>query len=234
MISVWSMSIAQLRDPRFRRVLWFGIALAIALLFAMYAVVLLVVQLLMPGPLFLPISGEVQGLSSLFSIGSILYLTGLSVFLMVPVASAFTGLYLDDVADAVEAEHYPGLPPRNRVPFGEAWRDALNYFGLLIILNFVGMAAFAVSGGFGIVALWALNGFLLSREYFTMIARRRHDPDAARALQKRHALRLWVPGVVMAVGLTVPVINLILPLLGAAVFTHMYNRLNPASPASSA
>jgi CysZ protein len=32
---------------------------------------------------------------------------GLSVFLMVPVASMFTGLFLEDVAAAVEARHYP-------------------------------------------------------------------------------------------------------------------------------
>ncbi len=36
----------------------------------------------------------------------------LSAVLMVPVAAAFTGVFLDEVADAVEARHYPHLVPQ--------------------------------------------------------------------------------------------------------------------------
>ena len=39
---------------------------------------------------------------------------GLSVFLMVPVASAFTGFFLEDVAEAVEDRHYPAPAARAR------------------------------------------------------------------------------------------------------------------------
>lgn len=232
MIRAYIDAFTQLRDPRYRRLLWIGVALSLALLFVLYAFVLLIVQLLIPGALFLPITGQVQGLSSLFSLGSILYLLGLSVFLMVPVASIFTGLYLDDVADAVEAEHYRGLEPRNRIPLRESIGDGLRYFGLLVALNVLGMAVFAISNGWGIAILWAVNGFLLSREYFTMILRRRHDAEAARALFRRDFYWLWLPGVVLAIGLSIPVVNLAMPLVGAAVFTHLYHRLHPQQDAT--
>lgn len=227
MIFAYRNAVTQLRDPRYRRLLWIGIALSVLLLFLLYAFVLLLVQLLIPGALFLPITGQVQGLSSLFSLGSILYLLGLSVFLMVPVASIFTGLYLDDVADAVEAEHYRGLSSRNRVPLREAIPDGLRYFGMLVALNVLGMAVFAVSNGWGLATLWIVNGILLSREYFTMVARRRSDAEGARALYKRDFYWLWLPGVVLAIGLSIPVVNLAMPLVGAAVFTHIYHRLHP-------
>ncbi len=228
MIRAYIDAFTQLRDPRYRRLLWIGVALSLVLLFLIYAFVLLIVQLLIPGALFLPISGQVQGLSSLFSLGSILYLLGLSVFLMVPVASIFTGLYLNDVADAVEAEHYRGLDERNSMTFREAIIDGLRYFGLLVAVNVLGMAVFAVSNGWGMTILWVVNGFLLSREYFTMILRRRHDPDESRALFRRDFYWLWLPGVVLAIGLSIPVLNLAMPLVGAAVFTHLYHRLHPA------
>ena len=48
---------------------------------------------------------------------------------MVPVASAFTGLFLDDVADAVEARHYPDLPPAPRLGLAESLREALGFWG---------------------------------------------------------------------------------------------------------
>lgn len=226
MITAYRLAITQLRDPRYRRLLWPGIALALVLLFVLYAFVLLIVQLLAPGALFLPITGQVQGVGSLFSFGSILYLLGLSVFLMVPVASIFTGLYLNDVADAVEAEHYPDLPARNRIGLRESVNDGLRYFGLLVALNVLGMGVFAISNGWGIVLLWAVNGVLLAREYGTMIARRRHDADTARALTKRRLWRLWLPGSLLAAGLSVPVLNLVMPLVGAAMFTHMHHRLS--------
>ena len=227
MIFAYRHAFTQFRDPRYRKYLWIGVALSAVLLFVLYAFVLTLVQLLMPGALFLPITGQVQGLSSLFSLGSILYLVGLSVFLMVPVASIFTGLYLDDVADAVEAEHYRGLPERVRVPFGEAISDGLRYFGLLVGLNVLGMALFAVSNGWGLATLWLVNGVLLSREYFTMIARRRNDAATARELYKRDFYWLWLPGAILAIGLSIPIVNLVMPVVGAAVFTHLYNRIHP-------
>lgn len=229
MIRAYMNAVTKLRDPQYRKLLWLGVALSLALLFMLYAFVLLIVQILIPGALFLPITGQVQGLSSLFSLGSIIYLLGLSVFLMVPVASVFTGLYLNDVADSVEKDSYPGLPPRNRVPFRESLNDGLRYFGLLVGLNVIGMGVFAISNGWGMAILWIVNGFLLSREYFTMVARRRHDLEAARALQKQHMLGLWLPGIVLAIGLSVPVLNLAMPLVGAAVFTHLYHARVPVA-----
>lgn len=228
MIRAYSLAITQLRDRRYRRLLWLGVALSMALLIGMAALLFLIIQPLIPGALFLPLVGPVQEVSATVSFATVLYLPWLSIFLMVPVASIFTGLFLNDVADAVEAEHYRIEDPRNPVPFRESINDALRYFGLLVAVNLLGMAVFAISSGWGIVILWLLNGFLLSREYFTMIARRRHGPEEARALQKQHLLPLWFPGILLAVGLTVPVLNLAMPLVGAAVFTHLYHaRVRP-------
>lgn len=228
MIFAYRHAFTQLRDPRYRRLLWIGMALSLALLIGLAALAFLIIQILVPGALFLPIVGQVQDVSAGFSFGTLLYLPWLSVFLMVPVASIFTGLYLDDVADAVEAEHYRSDEIRNRVPWREAISDSLRYFGLLVAVNLLGMAVFAISSGWGIAILWAANGFLLSREYFTMIARRRNPSEAARSLFQRDFYWLWLPGVILAIGLSIPVVNLAMPLVGAAVFTHLYHRLHPA------
>lgn len=232
-LSSFFAALGQIGDPRFRKVLWLGVALAIALLFAMYAAVLLVVQLFTPDSLTLPFVGEVTGLTGLLSAASILFLLILSVFLMVPVASAFTGLFLDDVADAVEERHYPRYSPAPRASFWTSLIESARYFWVLVALNLVGLLVTLFTGPLGMGLLWLINGFLLSREYFTMIALRRLDAVQARAMLRDNRIRLWVAGTLMAMPLSIPILNLVIPVLGAATFTHLYHRLSAGNAHAS-
>lgn len=224
-LKAYLRALRQFGDPVFRRVVWLGLGLALALLFAMYAGLLLVVDIFTPDTLTLPLAGEVLGLGTLLSVGSLVVMLALSIFLMAPVASAFTGLYLDDVADRVEAEHYVHLPAAPRAGLWVTLTDSARYFSLLVGLNLLGIILFAVSGGLGIVALWAINGFLLSREYFSLVALRRLNPETVAALRRAWRVRLWIAGVVLAVPLSVPVINLFVPVLGVAAFTHLFHAI---------
>jgi uncharacterized protein involved in cysteine biosynthesis len=218
-------ALAQIGDRRFRRVMWLGIALAFALLFAIYALFLWAIDGLDPGTITIPLAGEVRGVGTLLSFGSILFMIGLSVFLMVPVASAFTGLFLEDVAAAVEDRHYPDLPPVPRLPLWDVVSDSVNYFGLLVGVNAVALAGYIFTGPLIPVFFWALNGLLLGREYFMLVAMRRLGRQGARAMRARHFWRVWGAGTLMAVPLSVPILNLVIPVLGAATFTHLYHRL---------
>lgn len=77
------------------------------------------------------------------------------------------------------------------------------------------------------VIFWMVNGYLLGREYFTLVALRRLGRERAEALRRRHALRIWLLGTAMTVPLSLPLLNLIVPLIGVAVFTHQFHRLAP-------
>jgi uncharacterized protein involved in cysteine biosynthesis len=70
-----------------------------------------------------------------------------------------------------------------------------------------------------------MNGFLLGREYFQIAAMRREGREGAKALRKRHIGTIWLAGCLMALPLSIPVVNLLIPVLGAATFTHLYHRL---------
>lgn len=221
-------ALRQLADPQFRRVLLFGVLLSVALLVGVYAGFLALIEWLTPESIDIPFVGPVGGLDTLLSIGSALFMLGLSVFLMVPVASAFTGLFLEDVAQAVEDRHYPGLPPATKISFLDNTVETLNFFGLLIAVNAGALLLYGFAGPFIPVVFWAVNGFLLGREYFTVVATRRLGRAAARDLRKRHALQIWIAGTLMAAPLTVPLVNLLIPVLGAATFTHLFHRLQAA------
>ena len=66
---------------------------------------------------------------------------------MVPVASAITSLFLDDVADAVEAKHYPTISQQPRTPFGEALRDTFAFLGVIIVVNLLALILYVKWSG---------------------------------------------------------------------------------------
>lgn len=221
----FAKAVAQLSDSRFRRVLWFGIALTVALLFGIYALLLAGINSLDAEVLTLPLVGEITWVKDLLGWGSILLMIVLSFFLMVPVASAFTGLFLEDVARAVERKHYPSLPSPPRIPFRENLTDSLNFLGLLLVVNVLALGVYAFLNVFSPLVFWAINGYLLGREYFQMAAMRRLGRARAKALYKQNWVEIWLAGVLMAIPLTIPLINLLIPILAAATFTHMFHRL---------
>ena len=223
--SDFAKAVAQLTDRRFRRVLWLGLVLTFALLIGIYALFLWFIQTFAPDSMALPVIGDVEWVGALLSVGSLLVMVALSVFLMVPVASAFSGLFLEDVAQAVEDRHYPTLPPVPRQSFGQTVIDTVNFFGLLVAVNLVAVLAYGFAGPAAPLVFWALNGFLLGREYFQLAAMRRLGRAGAKALRRHHPFQIWFAGILMAVPLSIPLVNFLVPVLGAATFTHLFHRL---------
>ncbi|WP_174213623.1 EI24 domain-containing protein [Paragemmobacter aquarius] len=223
-------ALSQVTDSRFRRVLALGLALTIGLLVALWVATLELVRWFTPDTLTLPWLGEVTWLDTAASAGSVLILLLASTVLMVPVASAFTGLFLDRIADAVEARHYPALPPARSQTMSEQVTGSLGFFGLIIAANLIALAVWPFTGPFAPLLFWALNGFLLGREYFTLAALRHLTPAQAKRLYRTNRLTIWAAGILMAAPLSIPLVNLFIPVLGAATFTHIFHALKKRSP----
>tara|TARA_R110002124_G_scaffold135697_3_gene298738 strand:+ start:1618 stop:2319 length:702 start_codon:yes stop_codon:yes gene_type:complete len=224
-LSSFLAAVRQIGDARFRRVLILGLVLTVALLVAVYAAFLGLLQWSVGDEATLPLIGEVTWLNDLLTWSSIGVMLILSVFLMVPVASAITSLFLEDVADAVEARHYPHLPPANRISFLDGLRDTIAFLGVIIVANLLALIVYVFLAPFALFIFWGMNGFLLGREYFTLAAMRRVGRDRAKVLRRKHFVTIWAAGILMAMPLSVPLVNLIIPILGAATFTHIFNRL---------
>jgi uncharacterized protein involved in cysteine biosynthesis len=218
-------ALGQLGDRRFRRVVGLGVLLALALLFAMYVLFLQAIWWLSPETVVLPVIGPVSGVETFLGWASLFLMIGLSVFLMVPVASAFAGFFLEDVTDAVEDRHYPNLPPATPLTLGEGLRQSVNFLGVVIAVNLGALFLYPFVGPGIPLVFWAINGFLLGREYFSLVALRRLPPHEVKAMRRRNRWTLWIAGTLMAAPLSVPILNLVIPVLGVATFTHLYHRL---------
>ena len=225
-LTAFFRALAQLTDRRFRSVLWRGIGLTVALLVGIYAALLALIEWLTEEPITLPGVGEVTWVGDLLGWGSLGLMLILSIFLMVPVASAITSLFLDEVAEAVEDKHYATLPPVPRIGFWDGLRDTVNFLGVLIAANIFAFILYAIFPFAAFFIFYALNGYLLGREYFQLAAMRRIGREGAKALRKKHQSTVWIAGCLMAVPLSFPLVNLVIPILGAATFTHLYHALS--------
>lgn len=238
--SDFAKALTQVFDPRFLKVLLKGIGLTIALLIGFYFGLSNLLSWLLPDSIsifgyqvatFRSTEGWDTAMEWL-SLGVVLLM---SIFLMVPVASAFTGIFLDDIASAVEDKHYPHLPPAPKIPMSEVIGDTLGFLGILVLANLLALIAYVILlvlflGFLAPVMFIGLNGYLLGREYYQMVAMRRLGKVAAKRSRSRNAGRVWWAGILMTLPLSIPLINILVPILACATFTHQFHRLETSNP----
>jgi CysZ protein len=231
MIRAASLSLAQLFDSRFLRVLGIGAVLTL-LLFALLAVaggwgLTAAFAQLSPGrlPSWLARSwGWMDGL--LAALGGLGLFAGL-LFLFPAVATLVMGVLLDDVVDAVEERHYPAArAPRPTGKLEGLWLGLASGGRMLLInlalLPVYGLLLFTGVGPFILYLL--VNGYLLGRDFVQMIAIR----HLGRAGEKAHRAKTFndqfAVGVLTSLLYLVPFVNLLAPLLGAAMATHVFHQ----------
>ena len=145
-------------------------------------------------------------------------------FLVAPVSAVVAGLFLDGAAEAIERRDYPRDPPGRALPLGVAIPMALRFLGVVILANLLALVLLLVPG-VNAVAFLAVNGYLLGREFFDFAAMRQRPIAEARALRRRHAGTVLLAGLVLAALIAVPLVNLVVPLFGAAMMVHLHKAI---------
>jgi CysZ protein len=166
-------------------------------------------------------------LETLAAVGAGLGLFVMFFFLMGPVTSMFAGLFLDQVATKVEAKHYPADEPGVPLSGFRAILISVQFFLLVLIVTLLALPL--VFTGFGVLALFMINAYLLSREYFEMVAMRHMASEEAKALRKANASQVFVSGLIPAALALVPIINLIVPIFSTSYFTHIFKQAQVSS-----
>lgn len=221
-------ALGQIGDRRFTGLLIRSLALTVGLLVALAALAAWVMGFL-PESVALPWIGEIPLPSALFqglAFGSVLWL---SSFLMFPVAAMFVSLSLESITDAVEERHYPADRGTRSISLIESVGSAVRFALVVIGVNLVALIPYLLAGPLAPLVFLAVNGYLLGREYFQLVAERHLPPREAENFRRRYGFRVWLAGTLMSVPLTVPIFNLVIPVLGVATFTHQFHRLRASA-----
>ena len=147
-----------------------------------------------------------------------------ALFLM-PTVAAFVGsFFVDDVADVVEHTHYPADPPGRALSILRATIEGLKFAALTLIVYLCALP-FILFAGLGFLILLVANAYLLGREYFELAAMRFRPPEEARAMRKQHAGAVFVAGLIVAVFVSIPIVNFATPVFAMAFMVHVHKRL---------
>ena len=131
---------------------------------------------------------------------------------------------MDDIADAVEARYYPDLTPAPGLSFLATAIVTLRFLATIVFLNIV-LLVFLLLGPFFPFVFYAVNGYLLSREYFELVALRRVDTETMKVLRRANRGQLFAAGVIVMVLLTIPLVNLLAPVVATAAMVHLFEKL---------
>lgn len=239
LLSAWTRALNQLGEPRFLRVILIGVAGAVGVFAALwilaYAAYVSITWTALP--LIGPGLDWLLGLwliGDLFAGGAFLaVMVAVTYFLFPAVMTGIVSIFLEDVVDLVDARHYPAQGKARDLPIAEAVLNAVGFFGVVVAVNLIALPLYAVFFlvlGFGLLLYYFVNGYLIGREYFEMVAFRRLDRAQARALRRKHRGSVLGFGVVAAFLMTVPIVNLVAPALAAAAMAHLFMRLQGIRP----
>ncbi len=218
-------ALGQLNDRVFLGVLVQSLALSGLVFFALHALAIWIVHGM------LALHGWWAWLADI--LGSVAA-SALAMWLFLPLAAVIGTLFMDRIARAVERRWYPGLPPAAGAPVtSQIWQGLA--LGLrILLLNLMALLCVLLVPGLGLLLGWAVAAYGMGRGLFVAVAMRRMPRAAAEQVYRRGRWVVLAQGAAMALAGTVPLLNLLIPVIGTAAMVHVLDRaiggMRPCAP----
>jgi uncharacterized protein involved in cysteine biosynthesis len=241
MFAALRKAIAQCSDPKFRSVLLRSVGLSLVVFIILWIVAGLGLAWL-GGWLFdwLVVKGVtgtwldiLEWVLGALSLAGVLFAS----FILFPaVMVMIMSILLEEIAEAVERHHYPGLPPGRAQPIGEMLRSGLAFAAVTVGLNLLVLPFYLLLlfvPPLNLFLFYGLNGYLFGREYFEIVALRRLDAPDAKRMRRRFRGRLFLAGAMIAFMMTVPLVNLFAPIVATGFMVHIFEALRSRNAAAA-
>jgi uncharacterized protein involved in cysteine biosynthesis len=222
MLRAFDLALRQLSDPKLRTVLWQSLGLSLVLQIAIAVLVWWALQSFAHFQW-----GWVNDLIRWLGGAAV---TVLAVLLFPASFGIVVSIFMERIADIVEARHYPQLGRARGIPIWTGIWTGVVFLLAVIALNLVMLPLYLVAlfvAGLGAVLFYAINGLLTGRMYYEQVALRRLSPAEVKAWRRANTGILWLTGIAIVFLGTIPILNLIVPVLGTAAMVHVAQTLTP-------
>ena len=227
MINDFSKALNQLRDPQIIRPLLYSAIAALVMLSAMLVLSIWLIKSAGIGgwtPSWTFLSFLNNAIQLLFDIIPIL----IAIFLFPTAAVFLQAFVLDNVIEAVEARHYPGHKSSHHQRWHEIAIGSFRFAVLAIALNLclliISIFLLFAAPPLAPIPFYLVNGYLLGREYFSLVAVRHLTASNTNLLRKRNKRANLRDGVFLTFLFSMPIINLVAPILATSYMTHRFHR----------
>lgn len=176
MLRAFAEGFLQLKDPRVFKLVLRSAVLALLIYVALFAAIVWVLR-------HTEVS-EIAWIEALADWGAGLAAGVVATLLFPGLVTAILSAFLDSVATAVEALHYPALGPARQIPIGEAIGSALKLAAWTIGINILFLPLYLVLmflTPLNVIVFAAINGRLIGRDFS-----RRSRSDACRHRPSRN------------------------------------------------
>ena len=151
-----------------------------------------------------------------------------ALFLFTPVAALVASLFVDRIAAAVEARHYPWLPPLQPAPLSQQLWDGVALGWRVLMMQLLAVLLALLLPGLGFALGLVIGAWAIGRGLFVAVAMRRMQRPAAMAAYRHSRLSVLLQGGMISAAGLVPILNLIAPVLGIAAMVHvLHDRAAP-------
>ena len=220
MINLFLISFSQLPDPAFRRVIIKAILLSVFVFVFLAIIVWFVLSETNFFTFWL-----FEAFADIF--GGITAVV-IAWLLFPTLASFFITLFLEDIVEAVECRYYPDTLLEKINNPSAMFIISLRFTAIALFLNILAIPFYFFTIWFpplGIFVFYCLNGYLLGREYFELVALRHIKMEDIPSIRKANRLKLFLFGSVTTFLFTIPIINFLAPILGVTGMTHFFRKL---------
>jgi uncharacterized protein involved in cysteine biosynthesis len=223
MIAAFIKAFGAFRDAGIRRLFWIGVMGALAIQILLFLVLGYLIARLQ-------IVSADWGAWSDWAEWGLDLLSGVAVLFLVwitfpGVVGIVTSFLLERVAGRIEQMEHPGQPPAREQGTWEAVRLALRFAVVSIGLNLLALPIYFLLPVINLMVFYGLNGYLLGREYFELVALRRLDEHSVRALRRSYQGSIFLSGALIAFITTIPLLNLAAPVVATAFMVHLFESL---------
>lgn len=154
----------------------------------------------------------------------VVFLFLLGFFFFGSLQAAFLGIYIDDVIDAVQDRHYRTTSLRPAPKLITSFRISARLLGLSFVVNFLAAPLFLLGWFFpplGIAMQVFVNGFLLGREYKTVLRERLSEGNY------KPFQTFTIHGAIGSALFMVPGLNFVAPILICVSIQHAMMKQQP-------
>src|SRR5882757_1612164 len=222
MIRAFELAVRQLGDPRLRGVIWWSLLLSLALQIGIAVLAWWALRS------FANFEWKWINEAVVWLGGGAVVVLALMLF---PASFGIViSIFMEKIADIVESEHYPQLGPARGIPIWTGIWTGIAFLMAVVVINLLMLPFYIVAifvAGLGAVLFYGINGWLTGRVYYEQVALRRLSPAEVKAWRRANSGVLWLTGIVIVFLGTIPILNLIVPVLGVAAMVHVAQTLKP-------